>query len=208
MNIQGFAGIAQTYGSYGTAWTKQGSATAGTDATTSSKTQVSISDQAKALASSDSAVADRLEGIKAKPAVQRTAEDTEFLQRHDTRLAEIAAKDINTRTADEVDYVQKAGGFVNTMANLSPQEKKLYDELVASGNTEAARGMNLIAMSRMNGGDVTLPNGATFDPTQTDISVDNIRKLFSQMFVGADGQDAKSFDALAKYLDSRLSAST
>lgn len=161
----------------------------------------------KALAAQDEAVAARLKGIQSTPAAQRSDQDVAFLQRNDPHLAEVLGKNPQARTADDVDYLQKAGGFVNTMAKLSPQEKQLYDELVAKGDTEAVRGMNLIAMSRMGSGEVRLPDGKTFDPAQTAISADHIRQLFSQMFVSADGQDAKSLDALAKFLDSKRSPS-
>ena len=92
------------------------------------------------------------------------------------------------------------------MANLSPDEKKLYNELVAKGETEAVRAMNLLALSRMGGGEVTLPDGTSFDPAKTAITPDNIRKLFSKMFVSDDSQDARSFEALASYLDGRQNA--
>lgn len=208
MNIQGFAGITSAYSAYGSVRTQPSSTATGVENPSSTaSTQVSISDQAKALASSDGAVNARLESIKAKPALERSTEDVEFLQRNDKKLAEILAKDPKTQTADDIDYMQKAGGFVNTMANLSPQEKQLYDELVAKGDTDAVAGMNLIALSRMGGGQVTLANGKTFNPTQTTITSDNIRQLFSQMFVSSDDQNAKSFDALAKYLDHRSSQS-
>lgn len=166
--------------------------------------QLSISDQAKSMAAGDTQdINARLDAIKAKPAVQRTAEESEFVVKNDSRLAQIVAKGHNHQTAEDVDYVQKTGGFVNTMANLSPNEKKLYDQLVEQGNTDAVRGMNLIALSRMGSGDVTLPNGKTFDPTQTEITAQNIRALFSQMFVSSDGQDARSFEALASHLDGK-----
>lgn len=67
--------------------------------------------------------------------------------------------------------------------------------------------MNLFSLSRTGGGEVTLPNGRTFDPGNTAITRDNVRQLFSQMFVGTDGQDAKSFDALAAHLDTRTQLS-
>lgn len=120
--------------------------------------------------------------------------------------AKAAADADGLQTAEDLDRMQKAGGLVNTMANLSPDEKKLYNELVAQGNTEAVRGMNLLALSRMGGGEVTLPDGTSFDPAKTAITPENIRKLFSQMFVSNDGQDARSFEALASYLDARGSA--
>lgn len=171
-------------------------------------TQVSISDKAKALGASASTddIQAKIDAIKAKPGHARAEGDTEYLLAHDSRFAEIAAKPDAARTAEDHDYMQKAGGFVNTMANLSPAEKKLYDDLVAQGNTEAVRGMNLLALSRMGGGEVTLPNGRTFDPAKTEISPDSIRHLFSQMFANADGQDARSFEALASYLDSKASS--
>lgn len=171
------------------------------------ETQLTLSDQAKALAASDSkGIEDRLAAIKTKPATQRTDDDTDFLIKHDQRLAQIHAKGPGSASADDLDYVQKAGGLVNTMANLSPKEKALYDELVAQGHTEAVQGMNLLALSRMGGGEVTLGNGRVFDPQQTEITPENVRQLFSQMFVGSDGQDARSFEALASYLDGRRSA--
>jgi hypothetical protein len=175
----------------------------------STGTKLSISDQAKALAASDSQdIQKRLDAIKAKPAVERTPEESDFVVKNDSRMAQIAAKNQNTLTADDVDYMQKAGGFVNTMSNLSPSEKNLYDELAAQGNTEAVRGMNLIALSRMGSGDVTLPNGKTFDPRKTEITSETIRTLFSKMFVSSDGQDARNFEALASYLDGKKQSTT
>lgn len=166
-------------------------------------TQVTVSDQALALAgSSDAAIQARLAAIKAKPAVERSGADSEFVLKHDTRLAEISAKGTSLKTAEDVDYVQKAGGFVNTMAFLSPSEKQLYNELVAKGDTDAVTGMNLIALSRYaGGGEVTLGDGQTFDPARTAITPENIRQLFSKLFVGADPQHDRAFSALARYLD-------
>lgn len=176
---------------------------AATPATLADK--VSISSTARALLASDAGVEARLEQIKSKPAVERSAADTEYLLANDKRLAEIRAKDPQTLTADEVDYQQKAGGFVNTMANLSTAEKALYDEMVAAGNYAAVEGMNLIALARqgMGGQQVTLPDGSSFDPTTTEISPENIRKLFTAMFVDSDGSSAKRLAALAGYLERR-----
>ncbi len=173
-----------------------------------SGTKLTISDQANAMVASDSqGVQAKLDAIKTKPAVERTSDDTDFLLKNDSRLAQITAKGQKAQTAEDVDYVQKAGGFVNTMANLSPSEKKLYNQMVADGNTDAANGMNLIALSRTGSGNVTLPNGQTFNPGKTEITAQNIRNLFSQMFVSTDGQNARSFDALASYLDGRATKS-
>lgn len=74
-----------------------------------------------------------------------------FSVRQRQKLAEITAqgKPHEQLTADELDYVQKASGFVNTFANLSSAEKSLYDKAVASGNTEAAAGIAQIALIRM-----------------------------------------------------------
>ncbi len=172
--------------------------------------KVTISEAARALlstppAASDSAIENRLNTIKAKPAVERSTADTDFLLANDQRMGEIRSKDSSRWTADELDYMQKAGGFVNTMANLSTQEKALYDELVAAGNTEALNGMALIALSRqgMQGQQVTLPDGKRFDPTTTDVTADNIRMLFKHMFVDTDGSSERSFEALANYLERR-----
>jgi hypothetical protein len=180
--------------------------------------RVSISDAAKALLSSstqDAEVQQRIAAIKAKPGVERTAADFEYLSANDKHFAELQDKikangnnGFDTLTADEVDYMQKAGGFVNTMAELSPKEKALYDELVASGNFEAAHGLALVGMSRvgMGGQQVTLPNGKIFDPANTEVTAANIQYLFKQMFVDPSGNTDKQFDALASYLDKREAA--
>lgn len=168
--------------------------------------KVSISSAARALLASESAANDpHLAAIKAKPALERSAADTEYLLTNDKRLAEINAKDPQTLTADEIDYMQKAAGFVNTMASLSASEKALYDEMVAAGNYDAVQGMNLIALARqgMGGQQVTLPDGSSFDPTKTEITPENIRKLFAQMFVDSDGASAQRLGALASYLERR-----
>ena len=180
--------------------------------------KVTISDAAKAmLASSQSSAQDReiqnrLDAIKAKPGVERTDEDTAYLSKNDKRFAELQEKikasgldGFDSLTADEVDYMQKAGGFVNTMAELSPKEKALYDEMVSKGNHEAAHGLMLVALSRngMKGQQVTLPNGQTFDPANTEVTADNIRNLFRHMFVDPTGSTDRQFEALASYLQNR-----
>lgn len=181
---------------------------AATPATLAEK--ISISSAARALLAGESSANDagveaRLNQIKSKPALERTAADTEYLLANDKRLAEINAKDPQTLTADDVDYQQKAGGFVNTMANLSASEKALYDEMVAAGNYAAVEGMNMIALARngMSGQQVTLPDGSSFDPTATEITADNIRMLFKHMFVDTDGSSERRFEALASYLERR-----
>lgn len=180
--------------------------------------RVSISDAAKALAESSQAtqVQQRIDAIKAKPGVERTQADFEYLSANDKRFAELQDKikangnnGFDSLTADEVDYMQKAGGFVNTMAELSPKEKALYDELVASGNFEAAHGLALVGMSRigMGGQQVTLPNGKSFDPANTEVTAANIQYLFKQMFVDPSGSTDRQFDALAAYLNKREESS-
>lgn len=180
--------------------------------------QVSISDAAKAMlanaqaSASEQEINNRLDTIKAKPGVERTAEDTNYLSAHDQRFAAIQGKiktgGMASLTSDEVDYLQKATGFVNTMAELSPNEKALYDELVAQGKGEAAQGLLLIGMSRMGmgGQQVTLPNGRVFDPAATEVTAGNLRNLFKQMFVDASGGTDRQFEALASYLDHRQAA--
>lgn len=177
--------------------------------------QVSISDAAKALfADSQAATAareveQRLAEIKAKPAMERTVADRSYLVEHDKRMVEIEdkikANGYESLTADEVDYMQKASGFVNTMAELSPQEKTLYDQLVAAGNQEAAQGLMLVAMARVgtHGQQVTLPDGSSFDPSATEVTANNLRNLFKFMFVDPSGTSDRQFEALASYLDQR-----
>lgn len=172
--------------------------------------RVSFSDAGRAMTSAsnpsgqETSIEMRLDAIKEKPAVARTFEDWDFVNKHDKRLAEIQAKDVKTRTADEVDYMQKAGGLVNTMAYLSPKERALYDELVAKGNWDAAGGLIRVGMTRsgMSGQQVRLPNGRVFDPLTTEVTADNIRNLFKYMFADDSGAD-RQFDALASYLDQR-----
>lgn len=208
MMVQGFGNAAAYAAAKPTAATQQPLALPSSSGSQSSGTKLTISDQAKAMVASDcQGVQAQLDAIKAKPAVERTRDDTDFLLKNDSRLAQITATGQKAQTADDIDYMQKAGGFVNTMANLSPSEKKLYDQMVADENTDAASGMNLIALSRMGSGNVTLPNGQTFDPRKTEITPQNIRNLFSQMFVSTDDKNARSFDALASYLDGRATAS-
>ena len=183
--------------------------------------KVSISAAAQAMASSaqsasqEREVQNRIEAIKAKPAVKRTAEDGEFLATNDKRYAALLEKikatsqnGFDALSADEVDYMQKAGGFVNTMAELSPKEKALYDELVAQGNHEAASGLMLVGMSRigMSGQQITLPDGTRFDPGSTEVTAGNIRNLFKYLFVDPSGNTSRQFDALAAYLDKRETA--
>lgn len=178
--------------------------------------KVTISDAARSLLAEsrrtpeEQVIQNRLDAIKAKPALERTAADMDFLTTNDKRLAAIIAKDDKTRTADELDYMQKTTGFVNTMAELSPKEKALYDELIAQGNWEAAHGLALVGMTRvgMKGQQVSLPNGRVFDPTATEVTADNIRNLFKLMFVDDSGQINRQFDALASYIERRKSPST
>lgn len=177
--------------------------------------KVSISDAAKAMMANSQASAtaqdiqNRIDAIKARPAVERTPADRDYLVEHDQRMVEIEdkikANGWESLNADEVDYMQKAGGFVNTMAELSPKERALYDELVAAGNHEAAEGLMLVAMARvgMHGQQVTLPDGSSFDPGSTEVTAGNIRNLFKFMFVDPSGKTDRQFEALASYLDQR-----
>lgn len=180
--------------------------------------KVTISDAAKAMmnataaASQDMEVQNRLNAIKAKPGIERTEADFEYLSANDKRFAKIQEKikangnnGFDSLTADEVDYMQKAGGFVNTMAQLSSSERALYDELVAQGNVEAAHGLALVGMARvgMSGQQVELPNGKRFDPAATEVTAANIQNLFKWMFVDPSGNTDRQFAALASYLEQR-----
>lgn len=154
------------------------------------------------------AIQQRLDAIKAKGPLERSAEETEFLQANDQKLAGITAKDSQTWTSSELDYVQKTGGFVNTMAELSSSEKAIYDELIAQGNSDAAAAMNMIGMTRMGmgGNQITLPNGQSFDPVATEITAKNIRNLFKFTVVDDSGRSDRQFEALAQALERRDAA--
>lgn len=157
--------------------------------------------EALAAANSNPSVAARLAEIRAKGPVNRSQDDKNFLFANDKRLAEITAqgKPAEKLTAEELDYVQKANGFVNTLANLSSAEKALYDEAVASGNADAAAGIAQIALIRMGeiaGG----ANGTTYDPRNTEITAANIEKYFSNSIVDSSGNAASKFQALIRFL--------
>lgn len=152
----------------------------------------------------------KLAEIKSKDVVSRTASDTEYLWANDKKLAEIAAKSNNTDnlTSSELDYMQKAGGFVNTMANLSPAEKALYDEAVASGNKNAAAGISQIAFIRMMGHTAGGANGTTYDPINTEITAANIERYFSHSIVDPSGKAQAQFQALIQYLENKPTANS
>lgn len=150
--------------------------------------------------SNDNSAEARLAEIRAHGPVNRSQEDSDFLLANDKKLAEISAKPDNTRTADDIDYMQKATGFVNTFANLSPAEKALYDKAVASGNTAAAEGISQIALVRMMGHTAGGANGTTYDPLNTEITAANIEKYFSHSIVDPTGQVQSKFQALMQFL--------
>lgn len=145
----------------------------------------------------------RLDVIKAKDAMNRSQEDWDYLFTKDQKLAEITTK-VNqspgSLTAEELDYNQKARGFVNTMANLSPAEKALHDKAVANGNIEAAEGIGQIAFIRMMGHTAGGANGSTYDPLNTEITVANIEKYFSHSIIDLTGKAQSQFQALIQYL--------
>lgn len=155
-----------------------------------------------AAANNDKSVEARLAEIRARGPVNRSQEDHDFLFANDKRLAEITAqgKSPNQLTADELDYIQKATGLVNTFANLSPAEKALYDKAVASGNTEAAAGISQIAFVRMMGHTAGGANGTTYDPLNTEITATNIEKYFSHSIVDPTGKAQSQFQALIQFL--------
>jgi hypothetical protein len=152
--------------------------------------------------SSDKSVETRLAAIKAKDGPSRTQEEQDYVRANDKRLAEITAqgKPPEKLTADELDYLQKATGFVNTFANLSPAEKALYDKAVASGNAEAAAGISQIALVRMMGHTAGGANGTTYDPLNTEITAANIEKYFSHSIVDPTGKTQSQFQALIQLL--------
>lgn len=153
-------------------------------------------------ANDDKLVEARLAEIRAKGGVNVTPEEHDYLFTHDKKLAEITAqgKFDYQLTADELDYMQKATGMVNTFANLSQQEKALYDKAVASGNKEAAAGISQIALIRMMGHTAGGANGTTYDPLNTEITAANIEKFFSHSIVDPTGKAQSQFQALIQFL--------
>lgn len=155
--------------------------------------------------STTNSVDTKLAEIKSKDAMSRTQEETDYVLTYDTKFAAIRDK-INenkgpdTLTAEELDYAQKASGFVNTMANLSSAEKALYDKMVASGNTAAVAGMSQIALIRMMGHMAGGANGTTYDPINTEITAANTEKYFSHSIVDPSGKAQSQFQALIQYL--------
>jgi len=144
----------------------------------------------------------RLADIRSKDAMNRTAADMDFLLTNDTKLAEITDKQNRGMglTSSEVDYEQKARGFVNTMALLSPAEKALYDKAVASGNPQAAAGISQIAFIRTMGHSAGGAEGTTYDPINTAITAENIEKYFRYSIVDPGGKSQAKFQALIQYL--------
>ncbi len=166
---------------------------------------VHISSAARAAlaAEGDASVDAKLASIRARGPINRSEADQAYLFTHDKRLAEIAAqgKPPEKLTADELDYMQKATGMVNTMANLSPAEKALYDKAVASGNTAAAAGISQIALVRMMGHTAGGAGGATYDPLNTAITAANVERYFSHSIVDPTGQAKAGFQALIAFLN-------
>lgn len=166
---------------------------------------VHISSAARAALAAEGAasVEAKLASIRARGPINRSEADQAYLFTHDQRLAEIAAqsKPPEKLTADELDYMQKATGLVNTMANLSPAEKALYDKAVASGNTAAAAGIGQIALVRMMGHTAGGAGGATYDPLNTAITAANVERYFSHSIVDPTGQAKAGFQALIAFLN-------
>ncbi len=150
----------------------------------------------------DESVEARLAEIRARGPVNRSQEDQDFLFANDKRLAEITAqgKPPEKLTADELDYLQKASGLVNTFAHLSSAEKALYDKAVASGNTAAAEGIAQIALIRQGGEMAGGANGTTYNSRTTEITAANIEKYFSHSIVDPTGNAASKFQALIQFL--------
>jgi hypothetical protein len=148
----------------------------------------------------DASVEARLSAIKSKDGMSRTQEEQDYVRANDKQLAEITGKPPEKLTADELDYLQKAAGFVNTFANLSPAEKALYDKAVTSGNTEAADGISQIALIRQGGNMAGGANGTTYNPLTMEITAANIEKFFSHSIVDPSGSAQSRFQALIQFM--------
>ncbi len=219
MIIQGLNNIASSYGAISQSSVTRQAAPANAGLPAKNADTVSISNKARealaalndsasaSTANADSSIEARLAAIKAAGPVNRSMEDQNFLVTNDKRLAEITAqgKSPDQLTAEDLDYMQKAGGFVNTMANLSPSEKALYDKAVASGNKDAAAGISQIALIRM-GNMAGGANGTTYDPKNTEITSANIERYFSNSIVDPTGNAQSNFQALIQYLQNNPAA--
>lgn len=159
--------------------------------------QAALAASSSVATNNDKSVEARLAEIRARGPVNRSQEDHDFLFANDKRLAEISAqgKPPEQLTAGELDYMQKATGFVNTFANLSSAEKALYDKAVASGNTEAAAGIAQIALIRMG---AYMAGGA--NPLNTEITAANIEKYFIHSIIDPTGEAQSRFQALIQFL--------
>jgi hypothetical protein len=154
----------------------------------------------------ENAIEARLAQIKAKDGMSRSSDDMAFLLANDKKLAAINAKGFDNLTAAELDYVQKTGGFVNTMNNLSTDEKALYDELVAKGDKAAAAAITKIAFIREMGHMAGGPKDTTYDPINTKITAENILNLFKYSIIDPSGAADREFQALAEHLKNKSAA--
>ena len=219
MIIQGLNNIASSYGAIFQSSVSRQAAAASAGLPAKNADTVSISNKARevlaasnhsvseATANADNSIEARLASIRAEGPVNRSQEDQDFLFANDKKLAEITAqnKSPDQLTAEDLDYVQKASGLVNTFATLNSAEKALYDKAVASGNTDAAAGIAQIALIRM--GDIAGgANGATYDPNSTEISAANIEKYFSNSIVDPTGNAKSKFQALIQFLNTNPAA--
>jgi|GEM_PF-1421318 len=220
MSIQGLNNISSSYGAIFQSSIARQAAPASAGFAAKNADTVSISDSARealaakndsastATANANKSIESRLAAIRAQGPVNRSQEDQDFLFANDKKLAEITSqgKSPDQLTAEEIDYVQKATGLVNTMANLSPAEKSLYNKAVASGNTEAAAGIGQIALTRMMGHTASGANGRTYDPLSTEITAANIETYFSHSIVDPTGNAQSKFQALIQFLKANPAA--
>lgn len=183
---------------------------------TSSKTitdRINISEAARAaLASSGNSIQQsveaRLAEIKTKEALERTDAENKYVLENDVKFRELIEKGSDNLTAAEMDYFQKAAGFVNTMAYLSDDEKQLYDDVVANGNHAAAAALGNIGILRLGGHTAAGMGDTTYDPINTAITAENILKYFRHSVIDESGKAEADFMALARYLENRVATKT
>jgi len=179
------------------------SSTADAAATSFSQALLDASSASSSSTNKDQSVEARLAEIRAKGPVNRSQEDHDFLFANDKNLAEISAKAQSPEnlTADELHYMQKATGMVDTFSYLSSSEKALYDKALASGNSGAAEAIALIALTRVGGGMAGGSNGTTYNPRNTEITAANVDKYFRHSVVdSSENSSAAKFEALIRFL--------
>lgn len=138
------------------------------------------------------------------PGDKEWAARIELLIANDKKFADLWAKQ-NCGvglTSAELDYLEKKSDLPNTMAFLSTDERRLYDELITKGNRDAADGISAIAHIRF-GGLIGGESRVAYDPNNTAITPENIRRFFMGSILDPYGVIQSRLQTLANYMEGR-----